>query len=273
VNRAPAAAKLNLALVAGPRREDGRHELCAVLQRLDLADRIALESAPELRVSGFAADTIVREALRRLAERAGVEPRWSVRITKRIPVASGLGGGSSDAATALRLANSTLDEPFGTDELQGLAAEIGADVPFLLTRGPQLGEGDGTTLSQLDLPQDYWVLLVLPHRAEKASTASVYEAFDAREGGRGFVGRKRIVLSVLGRVRRAADLTALPPNDLAESALARELRQRLGAFRADVTGAGPVVYGLFTRRASAVAARRALHSRGRVWLTVPAWYG
>jgi 4-diphosphocytidyl-2-C-methyl-D-erythritol kinase len=270
--RAPATAKLNLALVVGPRDGSGRHEVCTVMQRLDLADRIALEPSPTLRVTGFPEDTIVRQALMRLAERVGVEPRWSVRITKRVPVASGLGGGSSDAATAIRLANDTLAQPLGFDELHRLASEVGADVPFFLTDGPQLGEGVGTQLSARALPQDYWVVLVLPDGAQKRSTATVYEAFDRRDGARGFTERKQALLRALGQVRRPADLAALPRNDLAESEFAHEF-MRLGAFRADVTGAGPTVYGLFARKASALAARRALRGEGRVWLTVPAWYG
>jgi 4-diphosphocytidyl-2-C-methyl-D-erythritol kinase len=272
VTRAPATAKLNLALVVGARRPDGRHEVCTVLQRVDLADRIALAASPTLRVDGFPDDTLVREALSKLAQRAGDEPRWAARITKRIPVAAGLGGGSSDAATALRLANETLEQPLDRDGLRDVAAGLGADVPFFLTQGPQLGEGDGTRLSGLDLPQDYWVVLVLPADARKPSTASVYDAFDSRLGDHGFEERQRSLLKALTQVRRAADLAGLPPNDLAGSPLAAEL-QSLGAFRADVTGAGPAVYGLFLRRDQAVAARRAMEVHGRTWLTVPAWYG
>jgi 4-diphosphocytidyl-2-C-methyl-D-erythritol kinase len=272
MRRAPATAKVNLALVVGPRGSFGRHEVCTVLQRVDLADRIALEPSATLRVSGFAEDTLVRKALSTLAERTGVEPRWSVRIAKRIPVTAGLGGGSSDAATALRLANATLDEPLGVDVLREVAAGLGADAPFFLSSGPQLGEGDGTRLEQLDLPQDYWVLLVLPAGARKPSTAAVYEGFDRRGGERGFENRRRKLRAALRQVQRPADLARLPPNDLASSPLASEL-ERLGAFRADVTGAGPAVYGLFTHRKPAVAAKRALRAHGRVWLTVPAWYG
>ncbi len=99
MSRAPAPAKVNLALVVGPLRDDGKHEVLTVLQRIDLVDRIELREAPDLRVDGFADDTLVETALRRLARTAGVEPRWRVRIEKRIPVAAGLGGGSSDAAT------------------------------------------------------------------------------------------------------------------------------------------------------------------------------
>jgi 4-diphosphocytidyl-2-C-methyl-D-erythritol kinase len=272
VRRAPATAKLNLALVVGPKGADGRHEVCTVLQRIDLADRIALEPSAALHVNGFAQDTLVREALTVLAERAGVAPRWSVRINKRIPVAAGLGGGSSDAATALRLANETLDEPLSESELHGVAAALGADVPFFLTAGPQRGEADGTRLVAQELPQDYWVLVLLPSGALKASTASVYEAFDDRDGSAGYEGRRRELLAGLEEVRRPADLARLPRNDLASSPLSGEL-ERLGAFRADVTGAGPAVYGLFARRDQALAARRKLRVRGRIWLTVPAWYG
>lgn len=272
MTRAPATAKLNLALVVGASGPDGRHEVCTVLQRVDLADRIALAAAPTLRVDGFWEDTLVREALSQLGQRAGVEPRWAARITKRIPVGAGLGGGSSDAATALRLANETLQQPLRRADLRELAAALGADVPFFLTQGPQLGEGDGTRLSELDLPQDYWIVLVLPADARKPSTASVYDAFDRRLGERGFEERQRSLLNALEQVRRTADLAGLPPNDLAGSPLAAELR-RLGAFRADVTGAGPTVYGLFRRRDHAVAARRAMSANGRTWLTVPAWYG
>ncbi|MDX6483777.1 MAG: 4-diphosphocytidyl-2-C-methyl-D-erythritol kinase, partial [Gaiellaceae bacterium] len=116
MSSASAPAKLNLTLLVGPRRPDGKHEVATVLQRLALADRIDLEPAGALDVDGFAEDTIVRRALEALAERAGVPPHWHARITKEIPVAAGLGGGSSDAATALRLANATLGRPLAAGE-------------------------------------------------------------------------------------------------------------------------------------------------------------
>jgi 4-diphosphocytidyl-2-C-methyl-D-erythritol kinase len=272
VTRAPATAKLNLALVVGPVRDDGKHDVTTVLQRLALADRVELTPSPALVVEGFEDDTLVREALAALAEAAGTPPNWRARVTKRIPVASGLGGGSSDAATALRLANATLPEPAGPDALIELGRRLGADVPFFLTNGPQLGEGEGAHLSPLDLPQDYFVLLVLPKGAAKPSTAAVYSEFDRRAGADGYDERRATLLDALGRVRRPRDLAALPPNDLVASPVADELRA-LGAFRADVSGAGPIVYGLFHHRESADRARRSLRGRGRSWLTAPAWYG
>jgi len=270
--RAPAAAKINLALVVGPTREDGKHGVLTVLQRIGLVDRIELEPADRLEVRGFEGDTIVRGALEALALKAGVEPRWRARIEKEIPVAGGLGGGSSDAATALRLANETLPEPLPPDELQALAATLGADVPFFLVDGPQLGSGDGSTLEPLDLPQDYWVVLLLPSGATKPSTASIYGEFDAREGARGWEERRHALTHALASVARARDLAALPPNDLASSPLAEELLAA-GAFRADVSGAGPTLYGLFHHKRDAEAARRSLRRLGRTWLTAPAWYG
>jgi 4-diphosphocytidyl-2-C-methyl-D-erythritol kinase len=270
--RAPAPAKLNLALVVGPPGEDGRHELVTVLQRIDLCDRIDLRDAPELTVGGYVNDTLVRRALSELGRAAGMEPRWAVRIEKRIPVAAGLGGGSSDAATALRLANRTLERPLPDEDLHRLAAALGADVPFFLQTGPKLGEADGTRLSALDLPQDYWAVVVLPHGEEKGATALVYSEFDSRGGWEGYEERRAALLRALGEIRRPRDLAALPPNDLASSPLARELLA-LGAFRADVTGAGPAVYGLFHHEPHARRAARTLRRRARTWVTVPAWYG
>jgi 4-diphosphocytidyl-2-C-methyl-D-erythritol kinase len=264
----PAPAKINLALVVGPHRDDGRHELATVYQRVDLGDRITVEPADKTTVAGFPADTIVRSALELLDAPHG----WQVRIEKHTPVAAGLGGGSSDAATALRLANAQLDSPRSAEGLLELAGRVGADVPFFLHDGPRLGTGDGTVLEALDLPQDFVVLLVLPKAAVKHSTAEVYAAFDERGGAQGYEERVATLQAALAAVRRPRDLAALPANDLASSPLTGELLAR-GAFRADVSGAGPAVYGLFHRSAEARAAARQLGRFGRVWVTVPAWYG
>jgi 4-diphosphocytidyl-2-C-methyl-D-erythritol kinase len=270
MKRGAAAAKINLALVVGPPRADGRHELVTVYQRVALADRIAVTRSPELRVDGFAEDTLVRRSLERLAEENGTA-RFSALIQKRIPVAAGLGGGSSDAATALRLANDLRDDPLETGRLRALASELGADVPYFLEDGPQLGTADGTELAPLDLPQDYWVLLVVPRDTFKHSTAEVYAEFDARHGERGYDDRRSALLAALATVRRPRDLAALPANDLASTPLADELTS-LGAFRADITGAGPAVYALFLHGDRARAAQKRISPKGRTWLTAPAWY-
>jgi 4-diphosphocytidyl-2-C-methyl-D-erythritol kinase len=267
--RAPAAAKVNLSLVVGPVRPDGKHEVVTVYQRVALSDRIAVERSPELRVTGFAGDTLVRRALASMADGNGAS--FAARIQKRIPVAAGLGGGSSDAATALRLANGLRTEPYPADRLRTIAGKLGADVPYFLEDGPQLGTGDGTELEALELPQDYWILLVLPRNSVKTATQHVYSDFDARGGERGYEERRVSLLDALGRVRRPRDLAALPPNDLVSSSLSTRLVD-LGAFRADVTGAGPTVYALFLHGQQARAAQKRIAREGRTWLTTPAWY-
>jgi 4-diphosphocytidyl-2-C-methyl-D-erythritol kinase len=269
VKRAPAPAKINLSLVVGPLRQDGKHEVVTVYQRVALSDRIAVERSPELNVAGFDGDTLVRRALECVADGDGAS--FTAAIQKRIPVAAGLGGGSSDAATALRLANELRADPYPADRLRAYARTLGADVPYFLEDGPQLGKGDGSDLEALDLPQDYWVLLVLPRNIAKSNTEQVYAEYDARGGERGYGERRVALLAALERVKRPRDLAELPPNDLTSSPLARELIA-LGAFRADVSGAGPTVYGLFLHGHQARAAQKRISPEGRTWLTAPAWY-
>ena len=217
MNGVLAHAKVNLALVVGPLRVDGKHEVVTLLQRVDLGDAVSVEPAEELDVLGFDDDTIVRAALAALAEAAGVDPCWCARIQKTIPVAAGLGGGSSNAASALLLANGLLVEPLPAGRLEAIAAAIGADVPFFLQSGPQLGTGDGSTLEPVALPQEFWVTLVLPDGIQKLSTADVYRRFDERQGATGFEQRRQALLEGVGAIRSAEDLAALPPNDLADS--------------------------------------------------------
>jgi len=261
-----APAKLNLGLVVGPRRADGKHELVTVFQRLDLADRIAVEPSDAPLVEGFAEDTLVAAALGALE----APHAWRATIDKRIPVAAGLGGGSSDAATALRLGNAQLAQPLDDRRLHALATALGADVPFFLCEGPQLGSGDGTTLEPVALPQDYSICLLLPLGVEKRSTREVYEAFDRTDNSAGFAARAGAFREVLAGVRRAADLAALPPNDLATSPHSAALLEQ-GAFRSDVSGAGSAVYGLFADRDSAARAAEALSPRGACLVANPAW--
>jgi 4-diphosphocytidyl-2-C-methyl-D-erythritol kinase len=272
VSSLTAPAKINLALVVGPRRDDGKHELVTVYERIDLSDTLTLGRSEKLHVDGFSDETLVGMALELVARAARVEPAWRVVLEKRIPVAAGLAGGSSDAAAALRLANATLSEPMSAAALHELAVKLGADVPFFLRPGPQLGEGDGTRLSAVQLPRDYCVLVVLPEGAAKPSTKAVYDGFDDRGGAGGFRERRATLLERLSRVQAAADLAGLPGNDLASSPLAQEI-ERLGAFRADVSGAGPAVYGLFATETEARRAASMLAVSGRTWVAFPTWYG
>lgn len=260
----PAPAKINLALVVGPVRSDGKHEVVTVLQRLALADELTVWPSGTVTVEGFGDDTLVTAALDEVHRRTGVS--FAARIRKSIPVAAGLGGGSSDAATALSLANELMAGSLQASELHDIAAAIGSDVPFFLADGPQLGLDDGTRLEPCSVPGGLVVLLALPHGATKASTAAVYGAFDERRGAEGFEERRSRLLAALGRLTVARDLARLPRNDLASSPLAERLVE-LGAIRADVSGAGPAVYGLFEDDRAANAAAAAVAADARTWVT------
>ena len=234
-----------------------------MLQRIDLADDIELEPAGSLNVEGFEDDTLVREALGALAAAAEVPPCWRARIEKRIPVAAG-----SDAASALLLANADLPEPLAPEALHAIAVELGADVPFFLREGAQLGTGDGTELASVELPMNYHVVLLVPDSESKQSTGTIYSTFDERSGATGFAERRVALLEALAGVESSRDLARLPKNDLVSSPLAEQV-EGLGAFRADVSGAGPTVYGLFERSDDAERAATSLRPAGPTLLARP----
>jgi 4-diphosphocytidyl-2-C-methyl-D-erythritol kinase len=182
-----APAKLNLMLAVGARRADGFHEVVSIMQTLDLSDRVdvdvdlwdselddVLVEAPD--VPG--GDTLVTRAVEELLLRAGVHARVWVTIEKEIPIGGGLGGGSSNAAAALRAVNMLLPNPVPPDALVDIAAGIGSDVPFFLL-GPgstALATGRGERIQRAaDLPGRPW-LLVNPNVQQ--STAQVYAEFD-----------------------------------------------------------------------------------------------
>lgn len=270
-----AYAKINLALVVGDRRSDGYHELLTVLQRIDLADTVTLEPHDTLLVEGFAEDSLVRGALTALAAQAGEEPSWRVTLDKAIPVAAGLGGGSADAAAALLLANPLLERPLPHHQLHAVAAAVGSDVPFFLESGPQLAWGRGVELKPLALPQEYWVVLALPHGAEKPSTAEIYRRFDLQQGAEGYAIRRAALERALVRCRAVEELALLPTNDLASAAQARQeilgTLRAFGALRTDLSGAGPALFGLFLQRAAAERAAAGLESIASVWVTGTVW--
>ena len=148
--RGAAPAKLNLALVVGPLRRDGKHEVVTVLERLSLADAVAVREARATAVPGFADDTLVARGARGVCAAAGDARRFEARIEKRIPVAAGLGGGSSDAATALELANGrSAGRRSGRRPPRSRGASSAPTCRSSCATAPQLATGDGTTLEPL----------------------------------------------------------------------------------------------------------------------------
>ena len=260
--RAPASAKLNLALVVGPRRADGKHEVATVLQRLDLGDRVAISAAPRLTVDRLRGRHARPRALEALATAAGVEPRWGAVITKRIPVAAGLGGGSSDAATALRLANLTLDRAAAADRAPPARGGARRRCPVLPdVRARSSAAATAPSSRRSSSRRTTGSLLVLPHGALKESTAAVYRCFDER--GRGErLGRPPAALdaALAGATRARA---TSPRCRRTTSPRRRSPPSSCGSARSAPTSRAPAptVYGLFLHRRH--AERRAARARRR----------
>jgi 4-diphosphocytidyl-2-C-methyl-D-erythritol kinase len=255
-----APAKLNLCLFLGPVRDsDGRHELVTVFQPLTLSDVVELEpagfgatgdavSCPG--VPGAPEDNLAARALRAFRERTGWSgPPVRLRITKRIPVAAGMAGGSADAAAALRLAARAAG--IGDDALlRDIAFELGADVPAQIRPARYLATGAGEDLRAVDGPRGDYAVVVMP-LAAPLSTADVYRRADA-----------------MGLPRAADDLRErLEAVEPAARAMCPAIGEALdtlhgaGADRALVCGSGPTVVGLFARVDAARGAAVALAGR------------
>jgi 4-diphosphocytidyl-2-C-methyl-D-erythritol kinase len=281
-----APAKVNLGLFLGRGRADGKHELVSVMQSISLADELRLVRAPAgMRedevlcpaLPGPGSENLAAIALRAFRSATGWDaPPLRLSILKRIPVAAGLGGGSADAAAALRLAR--LASGLGDEQLlRELAAALGADVPAQIAPGRWLASGAGESLEALPDPYPRLELLVLPLPTE-LSTAGVYAEADQLG-----LWRERGELDDLGaKLRVALELGApVPPatellhNDLQAAAISlrpeiapalMEMRDA-GADEALVSGSGPTVLGLFHR---ANAAGRVLRAGAELSARQPA---
>jgi 4-diphosphocytidyl-2-C-methyl-D-erythritol kinase len=277
VLRALAPAKVNLGLFLGPRRaEDGRHELATVMQSISLADELTLGPAPAggdedevlcPGVPGPPQENLAAAALRAFRASTGWDaPPLRLSIAKRIPVAAGLGGGSADAAAALRLAARA--SGLGDQQLLlELAAQLGADVPAQISPGRWLASDAGERLHLLPDPSRPLGLLVVP-LAAALSTAAVYAEADRL----GLERSQRDIDSRLARLRAALELGAPLPaddelleNDLQAAAVSllpeitaalHDVREA-GAERTLISGSGPTVLGLFAHANAAGRVERA----------------
>jgi 4-diphosphocytidyl-2-C-methyl-D-erythritol kinase len=263
-------AKVNLYLRVVGRRRDGYHEVVTVMQALTLADELTV-SRGGLDISLECDQAQVPSGPENLAWRAARQfqaetgSKWGVRLSlrKRIPVAAGLGGGSSDAAGTLLALNELAGQPLDQEGLHRLASQLGADVPFFLAREPAVGRGIGTQLSSVTL-LPYWYLLVNP--GKPLSTRWVYENLDPDnlpgppatetwdpEHPETWV-RNDLGPVVVKRFPELASVLA----GLGES----------GAWCQGISGSGPTLFGLFASREGAQQAGLRLRRNFRGWLAV-----
>jgi len=247
------SAKVNLVLEVLGKRPDGYHELSTVMQAVDLFDRLTVETAGAitLETSQAALPTddrnLVVRAARLLREAAGVDAGARIVLDKRIPVAAGLGGGSSDAAATLWGLNRLWGLRWRRERLVELAVKLGMDVPFFLGRGRALGTGRGEVLRPLPGVGGYAMVLVNPGvglstqevygrvpkgwRAEAEGTARMLDALKIRSG-------TRVAAALTNHLERWVE-PAMPVIGHMKAAL-----MAAGALGASMSGSGPTVFGL-----------------------------
>jgi 4-diphosphocytidyl-2-C-methyl-D-erythritol kinase len=273
VLRARAPAKVNLCLLVGPTRPDGRHELATVMDTVALHDdltlTIATGPADEVVCPGVEGDNIAARALSAFRAATGWDgPPVRLEIVKRIPVAGGMAGGSADAAATLRLAAAAA----GVRDvalLERIAAGLGADVPSQVRGGRVLARGAGERLEPAPAELPYGVL-VLPVAAQLA-TPHVYRRADELREPRPAgeleeaAGRLRDEDVLAGPLAAANDLEAAAIDLCPPAGDALAAARAAGADHALVSGSGPTVLGLFvgadgptraSRAAEALAHRR-----------------
>ncbi|SHI80256.1 4-diphosphocytidyl-2-C-methyl-D-erythritol kinase [Malonomonas rubra DSM 5091] len=268
-------AKINLCLHVLGRRLDGYHELAMAMQRVDLSDRIRIQvsdgSGVRVSCAGLRLDVDEENIAAKAAKLVLAESRRELAITisieKNIPVAAGLGGGSSNAATVLAGLDKMLGLELGQRRLMELGAQLGADVPFFIYGAPAWATGTGTQLDALPSLPDVAYLLVNPKIA--VSTAWVYQSLELTKGGE---------LANLPRfsVVTRDDLCAALHNDLERVTLQRypllaEIKQLLleyGACGSLMSGSGATVFGVFADYAEACRVAEEL-KRKQDWLFYP----
>ena len=277
--RAP--AKINLGLSVGGPRADGFHDVATAYHAISLQDELVAAASEELSIALTTADGIPLDdvpqdrsnlavaAALALAERAGVEPLVRLHITKSIPVAGGMAGGSADAAAALVACDALWQTGLSRSELAELAAALGSDVPFSLVGGTALGTGRGEVLTPvLARGRFHWVVAIADGGL---STPDVYAECDRLRGGTP-VPEPRVADALMAALRTgdADALGAALHNDLQKAAcsLRPSLRETLetgtqaGALGSLVSGSGPSVVFLARSPEHAIDIAVALSATG-----------
>jgi 4-diphosphocytidyl-2-C-methyl-D-erythritol kinase len=268
VLRSPAKINLNLEVLS--RRPDGYHEIFTTFQAIDLFDTLTFEktSSAGIKITSNHPDlptgegNLIHQVLAQAERRKGSPVKVRVTVDKQIPIAAGLGGGSSNAAAAMIAANNLYSMELSDSKMSEWAREIGADVPFFLGPAQAEGRGRGDILQPLQLYADYWILLLKP--PGRLAAREVYQAphltltkpkealsFSGCRGGNDFFARMTRAENFLTEV-----VVRLCP----EVGRALRFLAELTPVTARVSGSGPCVFGVFKKRPDILEIGRLLPS-------------
>lgn len=267
-----AYAKINIGLDVLRRRSDGYHEVRMVMQTIDICDDLLFEKmqqpgivlktdSEELPVNS---DNLIYKAAELLFSERGITEGVKITLKKRIPIAAGMAGGSSDAAATMRGLNELFGMGYSIEELQAFGVTLGADIPYCLVGGTMLSEGIGEILTPLPAPPDCFLVVAKPDI--NVSTGFVYGNLHADKlmyhpDIDGMIealkkGELRGITDRLGNVLETVIVKEYP--------VIEEMKQLLrnkGAENALMSGSGPTVFGIFTNRDKAEAAAAAVWER------------
>ncbi len=269
-----AYAKINIGLDVLRRRADGYHEVKMVMQTVDIYDELVLERRKEpgieLRMDNSdlpsGGDNLICRAADLLFREKKITEGVNISLTKRIPIAAGMAGGSADAAAALRGLNELFDMGYSLKELQALGVGLGADIPYCLAGGTMLSEGIGEILTPLPAPPAAHLVIAKPDI--NVSTAFVYGNLHADRlawhpdiDGMIAALQKGDLDGITGRLGNVLETVTVKAHPVIEQI--RELLRKQGAENALMSGSGPTVFGIFKEKETAARAAEAVE-RGRL---------
>ena len=269
-----AYAKINIGLDVLRRRADGYHEVKMIMQTVDIYDELVLEKRKEpgieLRMDNrelpSGGDNLICRAADLLFREKKITEGVNISLTKRIPIAAGMAGGSADAAAALRGVNELFDLGYSQKELQALGVGLGADIPYCLAGGTMLSEGIGEILTPLPAPPAAHLVIAKPDI--NVSTAFVYGNLHADSlawhpdiDGMIAALQKGDLDGITGRLGNVLETVTVKAHPVIEQI--KELLRKQGAENALMSGSGPTVFGIFKEKETAARAAEAVE-RGRL---------
>lgn len=276
-----AYAKINIGLDVLKRREDGYHEVRMIMQTVDICDDLAFERTAQ---SGIVIRTdredlpvddnnLIYKAADLLFREKGITEGVKITLTKRIPIAAGMAGGSSDAAATMRGLNELFGMGYSVRELQELGVKLGADIPYCLVGGTMLSEGIGEILTPLPAPPDCFLVVAKPDI--DVSTGFVYGNLHADRltyhpdiDGMIEALRTGSLSGVTERLGNVLETVTVKEYPVIEEI--KELLRSMGAENALMSGSGPTVFGIFNKRETAESAARTIADRqlaGQIFVT------